>query len=148
MKFLLFLIFLVLISGGGFIVFYKFQEDMITLQKDNHLLKRQLSTLKSKYNELLESKKDYSLEFMTVDNQYGLLPKDIVIYLYPDKNAPILKTLDLGMQVGILEKVITENSTWYYVALPLDSNINSRGWVTDDSFSNLSSTPTALYKND
>lgn len=147
MKFLFFLILLILLVGGGFIAFYKFQENMTSILKDNHLLKSQLSILRDKYNELLESRKNYLLEFLTVDNQYGLLPMNTNTYLFPDKNAPVLKTLDIGMQAGILEKVVIDDSIWYYVALPLDSNINSRGWVTEDSFSNIASSPTALYKN-
>lgn len=148
MKFLFFLILLILLVGGGFIAFYKFQENMTSILKDNHLLKSQLSILRDKYNELLESRKNYLLEFLTVDNQYGLLPMNTNTYLFPDKNAPVLKTLDIGMQAGILEKVVIDDSIWYYVALPLDSNINSRGWVTEDSFSNIASSPTALYKKD
>ena len=147
MRFLFFLILLILLGGGGFIVFYKFQENMTSILKDNHLLKSQLSILRDKYNKLLESRKNYLLEFLTVDNQYGLLPMNTNTYLFPDKNAPVLKTLDIGMQAGILEKVVIDDSIWYYVALPLDSNINSRGWVTEDSFSNIASSPTALYKN-
>lgn len=147
MKFLFFLILLILLVGGGFIAFYKFQENMTSILKDNHLLKSQLSILRNKYNKLLESRKNYLLEFLTVDNQYGLLPMNTNTYLFPDKNAPVLKTLDIGMQAGILEKVVIDDSIWYYVALPLDSNINSRGWVTEDSFSNIASSPTALYKN-
>lgn len=146
MKFLFFLILLIIIGGGGFIVFYKFQENMTSILRENHLLKNQLSTVRNKYNQLLDSQKNYLLEFLTVDNLYGLLPQKTNIYLYPDKNAPILKILDIGMQVGILEKVTVNNSTWYYVALPIDNNINSRGWVPDDSFSNLSSSPTELYR--
>lgn len=148
MKFLFILILLILLGGSGFITFYKFQEKMTSILKDNHLLKSQLSILRDKYNELLESHKNYLLEFLTVDNQYGLLPMKTKIYLFPDKNASVLKTLDIGMQAGILEKVSIDNSIWYYVALPLDSNINSRGWVTEDSFSNIASSPTALYKKD
>lgn len=147
MRFLFFLILLILLVGGGFIAFYKFQENMTSILKDNHLLKSQLSILRNKYNKLLESRKNYLLEFLTVDNQYGLLPMNTNTYLFPDKNAPVLKTLDIGMQAGILEKVVIDDSIWYYVALPLDSNINSRGWVTEDSFSNIASSPTALYKN-
>lgn len=147
MKFLFFLIFLILIGGGGFIVFYKFQENMTSLLRENHLLKNQLSTVRTKYNQLLESQKNYSIEFLTVDNLYGLLPQKNNIYLYPDKNAPVLKILEIGMQAGILEKVTVDNTTWYYVALPIDNNINSRGWVPYDSFSNLSSSPEALYKS-
>ena len=45
------------------------------------------------------------------------------------------------MQVGILEKVNTNDSTWYYVALPLDNNINSRGWVEEPAFSEISNSP-------
>jgi len=148
MKFLFFIILLIIIGGSGFTVFYKFQENMTSISKDNYLLKSQISTLRNKYNELLESQKNYVIEFLTINDLYGLLPKGTHVYLYPDKDAPCLKILDIGMQAEILEKAIVANSNWYYVALPVDSNINSRGWVIDDSFSNISSSPEALYKKD
>lgn len=148
MKFLFFLIIIILLGGAGFTAFYKFQETMTSILKDNHLLKSQLNILRDKYNKLLESHKNYLLEFLTVSNQYGLLPKNTNVYLFPGENAPILKTLDIGMQAGILEKAVSDNLTWYYVALPTDSNINSRGWVLESSFTNISSSPKELYKQE
>lgn len=139
MRFLFFLIILGLIGGGGFILFYKYEEAMISLQKENHLLKNQLFTLRDKYNNYLNSQKEYSIEFLTIDHEYGVIPQNAKIYLYPNENSPVLQSINIDMNVTIVDKAISDNLTWYYVALPTDSNINSRGWVLESSFADLSS---------
>lgn len=139
MRFLFFLIILGLIGGGGFILFYKYEEAMISLQKENHLLKNQLFTLRDKYNNYLNSQKEYSIEFLSIDHEYGIIHQNAKIYLYPNENSPVLQNINIDMQVTIVDKAISDNLTWYYVALPTDSNINSRGWVLESSFADLSS---------
>lgn len=147
MKVLFFLILISLLCGGSFILFYKYEQNITSILKDNQLLKNQISTLRNKYNALLDSQKNYSLEFLTIDEQYGLVPKNANVYLYPDEKSPILQKLSIGMQVGILEKVRTENSIWYYITLPIESNINSRGWIMESAFLNINSLPNKLYNN-
>lgn len=145
MKFLFFLIFLILVGGGGFVLFYKYEEAMISIQKENHLLKSQLSLLRDKYNKYINSSNEYSIEFLTVDFQNGFIPQNTGIHLYPNENSPILQNTNIETEVHILEKAISNNLTWYYVDLPIDSNINSRGWVLESSFLSLLPSEQELY---
>lgn len=139
MKFLFFLLFLICVGGVVFFLFYKYDKNISTLLRDNRLLKSQLLKLKEKYNTLNLSAKNYSIKFLTVDNRYGILSANSYIYIFPGKDSYPLRKIEENLQVAILEKVLIEESTWYYVALPITSNINSRGWVNESNLSNLSS---------
>lgn len=141
MAFILLLLLILFIGGGGLFFLKSFDEKYIALQKSNMLLKSQLAQIKSKYELLDSSTKNCNIEFLSVDNHYGLLPKDTIIRISPSNNSCIVKKIDIGMQVGILEKVHSNDSTWYYVALPVDINVNSRGWVEENAFSEISNSP-------
>ena len=41
------------------------------------------------------------------------------------------------MEVYIIDEVKNNQTYWYYVSLPLDSNINSRGWICEEEFLTL-----------
>ena len=141
MVFIFLLLIILLLGGGGFFFLKSYDDKYVVLQKNNMLLKSQLSKIKEKYDLLDSSTQNCNLEFLTVDNHYGLLPKNTIVRISPSNNSCIVKKIDMGMQVGILEKVNTNDSTWYYVALPLDNNINSRGWVEEPAFSEISNSP-------
>ena len=141
MVFVLLLLLFLFLGGGSFFFLKTYDEKYVALQKSNLLLKSQLSKIKEKYDILDSSTQNCNLEFLTVNNHYGLLPKNTIVRISPSNNSCIVKKIDMGMQVGILEKVRTNDSTWYYVALPLDININSRGWVEEFSFSEISNSP-------
>ena len=137
MMFILILLIIILIGGSGAFFLKSFDEKYVALQKNNLLLKSQISKIQEKYDLLDSSTKKCKLEFLNVDNNYGLLPKETIIRVSPLNNSCILKKIDIGMQVGILEKVKSNDSIWYYVVLPLENNINSRGWVEEFSFSEI-----------
>ena len=129
MVFIFLLLIILLLGGGGFFFLKSYDDKYIALQKNNMLLKSQLSKIKEKYDLLDSSTQNCNLEFLTVDNHYGLLPKNTIVRISPSNNSCIVK------------KINTNDSTWYYVALPLDNNINSRGWVEEPAFSEISNSP-------
>lgn len=141
MTFILLLLIILSLGGGGFYFLKTYDQKYIALQKSNLLLKSQLAKIKEKYDLLDSSTQSCNIEFLTVDNHYGLLPTDTIIRISPSNNSCIVKKIDMGMQVGILEKVRRYDSTWYYVALPLETNVNSRGWVEEYAFSEISNSP-------
>jgi hypothetical protein len=53
----------------------------------------------------------------------------------PIESSNLLQTTQVKMEVKILDKAEVLRDTWFYVALPIDSNINSRGWVKQSDFS-------------
>lgn len=141
MAFILLLLLILFLGGGGFYFLKSYDEKFVTLQKSNLLLKSQLSKIKEKYELLDSSTQNCNIEFLTVDNHYGLLPKGTILRISPSNNSCIVNKINIGMQVGILEKVRTDDFTWYYVALPLQINVNSRGWVEEHAFSEISNSP-------
>ena len=144
MAFILLLLLILFLGGGLFFFLKSYDEKFIALQKSNLLLKSQLAKIKEKYDLIDSSTKNCNIEFLTVDNHYGLLPENTIIRISPSNNSCIINKINMEMQVSILEKVLIENSTWYYVALPLETNINSKGWVEEYSFSEISNSPIEL----
>lgn len=144
MAFILLLLLILFLGGGVFFFLKSYDEKFIALQKSNLLLKSQLAKIKEKYDLIDSSTKNCNIEFLTVDNHYGLLPENTIIRISPSNNSCIINKINMEMQVSILEKVLIENSTWYYVALPLETNINSKGWVEEYSFSEISNSPIEL----
>lgn len=140
MKFLLFLIFILAIGGGIFYFVYKSDQQLTNLQRDNRLLRSQLYSIKEKYDSLNNTIKSCSIEFIDLDNNYAILNKNSSVYLTPDENSFVMQKLNMTMQVELLEKALCNNSTWYYVSLPIDSKINSKGWTKEDNLNNLSIT--------
>ena len=144
MAYILLLLLILFLGGGVFFFLKSYDEKFIALQKSNLLLKSQLAKIKEKYDLIDSSTKNCNIEFLTVDNHYGLLPENTIIRISPSNNSCIINKINMEMQVSILEKVLIENSTWYYVALPLETNINSKGWVEEYSFSEISNSPIEL----
>lgn len=138
MKFLFFLIFILGIAGGGYFGISNYEQKISTLNMDKMLLKKQLSKLQDQYKKLDTIKNKCTIQFLNLDNHYGIIPKGSLIYLSPYVDSCVLQTISIAMEVGILEKAIVDNIVWYYIALPIETNINCRGWIDESSFSNLS----------
>lgn len=138
MKFLFFLIFILGIAGGGYFGISNYEQKISTLNMDKMLLKKQLSKLQDQYKKLDTIKNKCNIQFLNLDNHYGIIPKGSLIYLSPYVDSCVLQTISIAMEVGILEKALVDNIVWYYIALPIETNINCRGWIDESSFSNLS----------
>lgn len=85
---------------------------------------------------------------MWFDYIYGTLEDSSHIYIYPDLASPCIYISNELLKVNIIEKASVENNIWYYVQLPIDSNINSKGWVISSSLSNLYNEPLSPTYND
>lgn len=138
MRFLFFLIFILGIAGGGYFGISNYEQKISILNMDKMLLKKQLLKLQDQYKKLDNLKNKCTIQFLNLDNHYGIIPKGSLIYLSPYVDSCVLQTISIAMEVGILEKAIVDNKIWYYIALPLETNINCRGWIDESSFSNLS----------
>lgn len=137
MVFILLLLIILFIGGGGFLFLKSYDEKYVTLQKSNLLLKSQLSKMKEKYALIDLSTQDCTVEFLSVDNNFGILPKNTIIRISPTSYSCIINKLSSSIQVEILDKVRISDSIWYYILIPNNTNINSKGWVEECSFSKL-----------
>ncbi|AOR24697.1 hypothetical protein [Clostridium taeniosporum] len=137
MKILLFLLFIIVASGSLLFLIYNYENRISSVKKQLIASQEQFFKLKSKYNQLNTLKHNPSIMFLDLTEHAGLLTKDSIVYLSPNELAPALQTLDISMEVYILDKALCNKTVWYYVSLPIDTNINSRGWVKEDCFSSF-----------
>lgn len=138
---------IIILSGLGAGIFFinKYENTISSLRLDLRLAKKQLDTL---INQSKTSDKSFTIEFCDIDYIYGTLEDSSNIYLSPDLTSPCLYINTESLKVNIIEKALVENNIWYYVELPIDSNINSKGWVISSSFSNLYNEPLSTTYNE
>ena len=135
---LLFFLLLLLGSGGGiYALLASSNQNISALRMDLMLSKQQLVQLQNKYRTLNSEKTNFNIEFLAPEYKSGVLPKNTSLYLYPEKNSPLLQKISSNMQVNILDCAVISSSKWYYVSLLIDSNINCNGWVNSDDFLTL-----------
>lgn len=144
MKTLFFLIFILGIAGGGFFLFSTYEQKISSLHRDNILLKKQLLKITDQYKQLNNTQNNFTINFLNFDNQYGLISKGTIVYLSPYENSIALQKITTEMHVNILEKALINSDNWYYIILPIDSNVNSKGWVIESSFLSFSSCSTEI----
>lgn len=136
MKLLFFLLILLGSGGGIYAVLSSTNQKVSALKMDLMLSKQQLVQLQNKCRTLNTEKTNFNIEFITPEYKSGVLPKNTSLYLYPEKSSPVLQKTSSNMQVEILDCAVT-SSKWYYISLPIDSNINCNGWVISDDFLTL-----------
>lgn len=147
MKFLFFLILILVIGGSIFFLITRYEQKISSLHMENVLLKKQFSKIQEQYKKLDTLKNKCTIKFLNIDNRYGIIQKGSLVYLSPYTDSCVLQKLSIAMEVGILEKALVDNIVWYYVSLPIESNINCRGWIDESYFSSLSSSTTDLVYN-
>lgn len=143
---ILFLLIIIIFSvGAGMFYINKYENTISSLRLDLRLTKKQLDKL---INQPKISNKNFTIEFLELDYIYGTLKDSSSIYLAPNSTYPCLYINNEPLEIRIIEKASVENNIWYYVQLPIDSNINSKGWVISSSLSNLYSEPLSTTYND
>ena len=134
MKFIL----LLLIAGAAIYLIYlyfsneqvKLKHNLILVTQYNEKLKKELCMNKSK---------NICAKFSTPLNTYGILNEGIQIYIAPLENSSVINSIKEEMQVDILDECTLSDVTWFYINLPLDSDVNCHGWVKKCNFSMLCS---------
>ena len=127
-----YILFLALIVTIGILYLY-FDKKLANTRKQLMITTNQLRNLKGEYRATLT--KPLNIQFLTPSFQIGLTNTGVNLYLAPTLDSPKLNTLSIKMEVKILDSAIANNSTWFYVAIPIDSNINCRGWINKKDFS-------------
>lgn len=133
MKFIIFFILLISI-----IILYFYSDKKVSnLRNQLIALKQQNSTLKLNISNITKKQADYSnitLIPAQITNSSGIIKKTSEIYIGPLDSLPVIYTTDVNMEVKIFDKTQSSGEFWYYVELPKDSSVNSRGWVKEIAF--------------
>lgn len=130
MKYLIFLLLIVILV---FVVFY-YENKQVTLRRQLLVANSQNNNLRSKYSKVTKRKDSIQIRYMQPNNSLGITKEGTVLYSSPLEDSAILQKPSLKMEVRILDKAEVSKQAWYYIALPIDTNINSRGWVKQSDF--------------
>lgn len=115
---------------------YFYYEKKLTIAK-NRILRTssQFNNIRNEYRNSISKTKHLNVKFVQPSITTAIANNKSTIFLAPTTDSPQLKTLDIKMEVKILDSAIINDTTWFYVNLPIDSNYNCRGWITKDDFS-------------
>lgn len=127
------IIFLVLVSLGTAAFIFINNKKLLLLKQQLLLVNNQNNNLKNKLSKFTSSK-NLKFKFFTPNNTGGILKENTSVYISPIESSVLIHKLNIKMEVYIIDMVENSKIVWYYVALPLDSNINSRGWVKKSDF--------------
>ena len=138
--------------GGGY---YYFDYKLSLARKQQMIASNQYTALRENYKKFIQSKPEpnisgntsISIKFITPVSKAGITNSNISLYIAPLYDSPIIKKINIRMEANILDSAIINNQTWFYVALPLDTNINSRGWLNKKDFSTIYSNSRAVAKS-
>ena len=134
-----YLLFIVLISGNIGLYFY-YEKKLSMARKRLRITSNQFNSIRNEYRTALTRSKNINVKFITPTIKTAITNTKADVYLAPIPDSPKIKTLNVKMEVKILDSAIINNDTWFYVSLPIDSDYNCRGWVNENEFS-------YIYKN-
>ena len=115
---------------------YFYYEKKLTIAKKRILrTSNQFNNIRNEYRSALTKNQNINVQFLTPTVKRAITNNNVTVFLAPIIDSPKIRVLDIKMEVKILDKAEVLRDTWFYVALPIDSNINSRGWVKQSDFS-------------
>lgn len=116
------------------VIFYYSKEQSI-LRHKLLVVNSQNTSLRSELAKYKKSKEPIKIKFSIPNNPMGIIKENSNILIAPIENSALLHKNKIKMEVRILDKAQIKNQSWYYISLPVDDDINSRGWIQQKDFS-------------
>ena len=115
---------------------YFYYEKKLTIAKKRILrTSNQFNNIRNEYRNALIKNQNIDIQFLTPTAKAAITNANTTVFLAPLTDSPKVKVLNIKMEVKILDSAIINDTTWFYVNLPIDSNYNCRGWITKDDLS-------------
>lgn len=139
MNYILFVLSAAYITSSYFYFDYK----LSIARKQQMIASNQYKILREKYKNFTKnnintnSRSKLNIKFSTPASKAGITKPNISLYIAPLYDAQAIKYINIRMETIILDSAEVNGETWFYVALPIDSNINSRGWINKNNFSTI-----------
>ncbi|MGL4847602.1 MAG: hypothetical protein ACRC28_01550 [Clostridium sp.] len=130
---MIYIIFIILVIGTLAFIIFTYESRISNLKNDLIILTSNLNNLKSK---MPKGNTSVHIDFKIPSHKLGLIKSGAMVYLSPDEQGIIEKT-SIHMEVAILDECFFKNSTWFYVALPVNRSDNSRGWINKKFFTSF-----------
>ena len=134
---ILFLIILILILSlglGGMYLFFNSQ--LLSMKQQLHLTSRSYKNLKDDMINRNKVESKITVRFNNPNSNIGFIDSKnkVKVFLAPYNYSPIINEVKEKIQVRILDEAEANNDTWYYVNLPINTNVNSKGWIRKRDF--------------
>ena len=133
MQFVIFIILIAAIAG----IYLYYDQQLAKVKKQLMITSNQLRKNKTQYRALTPINKPLNIKFISPSSQIGITNTGAKLYLAPTLDSPKLNTLSIKMEVKILDSAIVDSLLWFYVNLPIDSDINWRGWILKNDVSTI-----------
>lgn len=140
-----FVIFIILISAIAGVYLY-YDQQLAKVKKQLMITSNQLRKCKTQHRSLATIDKPLNIKFINPSSQIGITNTSAKLYLAPTLDSPKLNTLSIKMEVKILDSALVDNLLWFYVNLPIDSDINYRGWISKNDFSTFFPNSNSMVK--
>lgn len=131
-----YIIFILLILVIVFLVLY-YERKLFSCRKQLLIANNQINSLKQRVPKINSGSKNkkFEIKFSAPNSNMGIIKENSNIYISPLESSELVQHINIKMEVKILDKAEINSEHWYYISLPMDSNINSRGWIPQKSFS-------------
>lgn len=144
MKTVVFLIVLLILAILIIVVY--FNKKILASRQQYISLNRQYVNLREKYFKEYRSTNNVSIIYNSINGFEAITNPNINVYLAPIITCPIINTITDKINVSILDEAECNNEIWYYVLLPLNSNVNSKGWIKKSDFSIILNTSSEVVQ--
>lgn len=129
-----FILFIILIAISTGIIYHFY--NMCYLQKRQlMLLTKQNNSLKENINSSKMKSENITLLYKSTNYAYGVIENPCKLHISPLKNSPVLCILDKNLDIEILDSVEVYQEIWYEIRFFSKTNINNKGWISDDNIS-------------
>lgn len=96
--------------------------------------KRQIFVLKKQYNDFKNAKTPFAkgkieIKYVTPDISSSTIYTNCNLFISPLKNSPLIRTLEKGTFITLIDSAEINNEKWYEVSIDTIDNINSKGWI-------------------
>lgn len=143
MKYLIFLLLIIAIL----ITHLYYNTQLLKLKKQLIIISGRYNKIKDKKNASNLNQTNLSIKFTKPKYLSGMIPRNTNIYISPLFSSNIIRKTNINMEITFLDCAEVFGETWYYVNLPVDNFINSRGWITSKDISMIYSDSSYVSKN-
>ena len=111
MKYFIILILILII-----VLMYFYYEKKLTIARKRILrTSNQFNNIRNEYRNALTKNPKIQIEFLSPNIKKAITKNNITVFIAPINDSPIIKVLDIKMEVEILDSAIINNNTWFYV---------------------------------
>ncbi|GIM30582.1 hypothetical protein CPJCM30710_32480 [Clostridium polyendosporum] len=112
-----------------------FDKKLTAIKHQLFFINKQYKALKNKYSAKYKSSPNVYVKYSIPSCSSGVTQSNAILFLAPIATSPVINNINEKLQVTILDEAEINNEKWFFVSLPLSTNVNSKGWIKKTDFS-------------